>query len=121
MKNKSYEMTLLFDFYGEMLTEKQQELFDLYYNEDFSLSEIAEHFEISRQGVRDGIVRAETILKEFESKLGLVSRYGKISSNLQAISDAADEIQTINANSYSNPDIDRLAKRIYQAASALND
>ena len=59
MKEKSYEMTILFDFYGDILTEKQQELFDLYYNEDLSLGEIAEHLGITRQGVRDGIVRAE--------------------------------------------------------------
>ena len=60
MKATPLEMSLLFDFYGETLTEKQRELFDLYYNEDLSLSEIAEHAGITRQGVRDSIKRAET-------------------------------------------------------------
>ena len=59
MKNQTYRMTMLFDFYGELLTERQKEFFDLYYNEDLSLSEIAENSGISRQGVRDVIVRAE--------------------------------------------------------------
>ena len=53
MKNKPFEMCLLFDFYGEMLTDKQKEMFDLYYNEDLSLAEISEHVGITRQGVRD--------------------------------------------------------------------
>ena len=68
-------MCLLFDSYGDMLTDKQRELFDLYYNEDLSLSEIAEHAGITRQGVRDAIVRAEHTLRQVEDKLGLVARY----------------------------------------------
>ena len=76
MKSKPLEMSLLFDFYGETLTEKQRELFDLYYNEDLSLSEIAEHAGITRQGVRDAVKRAEHALQEMEDRLGLVSRYG---------------------------------------------
>ena len=76
MKGKPLEMSLLFDFYGETLTEKQRELFDLYYNEDLSLAEIAEHAGITRQGVRDSIKRAEHALGEMEEKLGLVARYG---------------------------------------------
>ena len=76
MKGKPLEMSLLFDFYGETLTEKQRELFDLYYNEDLSLAEIAEHAGITRQGVRDSIKRAEHALHEMEDKLGLVARYG---------------------------------------------
>ena len=60
MKGKPLEMSLLFDFYGETLTEKQRELFDLYYNEDLSLAEIAEHAGITRQGVRDSISARNT-------------------------------------------------------------
>ena len=53
VKNQTYRMTMLFDFYGEVLTPRQKEFFDLYYNEDLSLAEIAENYGISRQGVRD--------------------------------------------------------------------
>lgn len=73
MKTKSVEMTLLFDLYGELLTKKQQQLFDLYYNEDLSLAEIADLLQISRQGARDGIVRAETLLREFDETLRLAA------------------------------------------------
>mgnify|MGYP001138238392 FL=1 len=75
MKNQTYRMTMLFDFYGDILTQRQRELFDLYYNEDLSLSEIAENCGISRQGVRDVIVRAEAAMTELEDKTGLVRRF----------------------------------------------
>lgn len=74
MKNKPLQMSLLFDFYGDILTEKQREVFDLYYNEDLSLTEIAEHTGITRQGVRDSLVRAEHTLAELEQTLGLVAK-----------------------------------------------
>ena len=75
MKNQTYRMTMLFDFYGEILTERQKEFFDLYYNEDLSLGEIAENSGITRQGVRDIIVRAERTLLEVEEKTGLIRRF----------------------------------------------
>ena len=75
MKNQTYRMTMLFDFYGEILTERQKEFFDLYYNEDLSLGEIAENYGISRQGVRDVIVRAEAAMQEIEDKTGLIRRF----------------------------------------------
>ena len=92
MKAKSIEMVLLFDFYGNMLTDKQKEFFDLYYNHDLSLAEIAENEGITRQGVRDAIVRARNILVEFEEKLGLYKRYGDID-------DALDKVLTLAGTS----------------------
>lgn len=80
MKNQTYRMTMLFDFYGDILTPRQRELFDLYYNEDLSLAEIAENCGISRQGVRDVIVRAENAMTELEDKTGLVRRFCRCSS-----------------------------------------
>ncbi len=75
MREKTHEMTMLLDFYGEMLTEKQRECFTMHYNEDLSLAEIAEIMGISRQGVRDLIVRAEATLTETEEKIGLIKRF----------------------------------------------
>ena len=66
---------MLLDFYGELLTDKQRECFDLHYNEDLSLSEIAEQLGISRQGVWDNIRRAESAMEEVEEKTGLLSRF----------------------------------------------
>ena len=67
--------SMLLDFYGELLTEKQRDCFDMHYNEDLSLSEIAEQLGISRQGVWDNIRRAESALKEIEANTGLIRRF----------------------------------------------
>lgn len=75
MEEKTLTMTMLLDFYGELLTEKQRSCFEMYYNEDLSLSEIAELQGISRQGVRDLLRRAESTLRETEEKLGVVAKY----------------------------------------------
>ena len=98
MKSDTFHMSMLFDFYGELLTDKQKELFDLYYNEDLSLSEIAEHAEISRQGVRDAIMRAETILRDTEDKVGLVKKYSGYESKLLKIREEADYIAKVNSS-----------------------
>ncbi len=97
MKSDTFTMSMLFDFYGELLTEKQKELFDLYYNEDLSLSEIAEQAEISRQGVRDAIVRAEAILRDTEDRLHLVRRYGGVEARVRKIAENAAYINQVNA------------------------
>ena len=97
MKSDTFHMSMLYDYYGELLTEKQKELFDLYYNEDLSLAEIAEHAGISRQGVRDAIVRSETILRDTEDKLGLVKKYSGYESKLDEIRQAAAYIAQVNA------------------------
>ena len=66
--------TLLFDFYGDLLTEKQRDYYDLHYNQDLSLQEIAEQYGTSRQAVWDIIRRSEQSLRDIEEKTGLVSR-----------------------------------------------
>ena len=68
-------VSLLLDFYGQMLTKRQFDILDLYYNSDYSLGEIAEELEISRQGVHDNIRRGKAALFDMESKLGLVERF----------------------------------------------
>ena len=74
-KDKPINISLLLDFYGDVLSEKQRETLDLFYNSDFSLSEIAENTGITRQGVHDRIEKSEKILTDLENKLGLVARY----------------------------------------------
>ncbi len=71
---KDLNITVLFDYYGDCLSDKQRELFDFYYNEDFSLSEVAQNVGISRQGVRDSVKRTEQQLLEFENKLHLCEK-----------------------------------------------
>ena len=74
MEDSRLNRSILLDYYGELLTEKQRECFDLHYNEDLSLSEIAEQLGISRQGVWDNIRRAESAMQEMESKTGLIRK-----------------------------------------------
>ena len=74
MRADALTMSLLYDYYGELLTEKQRQLFDLYYDQDYSLSEIAAAAGISRQGVHDTLARAEELLEGYERTLGCIAR-----------------------------------------------
>lgn len=82
---KDLSIAMLYDFYGELLTPKQAQAIDLYYNEDLSLAEIAEPLEISRQGVRDAIKRGEKLLLSMEERLGLVNRFMDLEEKMQDI------------------------------------
>ena len=85
MTDETVYRTMLFDFYGELLTDKQRDYFDLHYNEDYSLGEIAEMTGISRQGVWDIIKRAEDTLRKTEEKTGLVHRFRETQASLAEI------------------------------------
>lgn len=75
---KKFErMALLSDFYGKLLTARQQETIRFYYEQDLSLGEIAENFNISRQAVHDNLKRAEKALENYENNLGLLANYLK--------------------------------------------
>ena len=85
MHEKNLNIGYLLDFYGELLPDRKRSVMEMYYNEDFSLSEIADEIGISRQGVRDIIKKSEDELYFFEDKLGL-------SNKLKLIESKADEI-----------------------------
>ena len=84
---KNMNISLLLDFYGEILSERRREIMELYYNEDLSLAEIAEIKGISRQGVRDSVKKSETELTELEEKLGLAEKFKKLKSEIASIGD----------------------------------
>ncbi len=81
--------SLLYDFYGELLTQRQKEVMELYNEKNLSLAEIAEEFGISRQGVHDALHKAQKALEEYERKLGLVERF---SATREAIGNISAEI-----------------------------
>ncbi len=83
---KNLELSYLIDFYGDVLTEKQRDVMEQYYNADLSLSEIAENFGITRQGVRDSIKRGEGILLDLEEKVGFAKKYRSMQEGLQKLS-----------------------------------
>lgn len=78
MFEKDWKKSYLLDFYGEVLSPRKKEALDLYYNEDLSLAEIAEHLGISRQGVRDMIKKGEDELEFLEERLGLAEKISKL-------------------------------------------
>ena len=82
------QASLLYDFYGQLLPKRQRQVTELYHEENLSLSEIAEEFGISRQGVHDALKNGEKALNEYEEKLGLVEKF-------QRSSDAVKRIDTI--------------------------
>lgn len=92
MFDKFTEINMLYGFYGGLLPEKQSLFLKSYYEEDYSLSEIAEQFSISRQGVHDGIKKAEKSLREYEEKLGLVNKFLKTAEALRQIDQTIDQI-----------------------------
>ena len=112
MKSQAYRMALLYDFYGDTLTERQKEFYDLYYNEDLSLSEIAENYGISRQGVRDVIVRAEAALTELEDKTGIIRRFHVMQDQLKGLLADVDAIAQRNAQRYQDSEIASLTDSI---------
>ena len=121
MKNQAYRMAMLFDFYGDLLTERQREFYDLYYNEDLSLAEIAENYGISRQGVRDVIVRAEAAMTEVEDKTHIISRFHQSRAAINAIDAAADRLlQAVDARIYDDAMLDALAREIKSNVAKLN-
>lgn len=95
------EMALLADFYGPLLTEKQRRVWDLHYEQDFSLVEIAELEEISRQAVYDLLKRTERILLEYEEKLGLVRRFTVEQDKISEVKKSLQGIIQADFSSYS--------------------
>ena len=120
---KDLRIAYLLEFYGDMLTGTQREVTDAYYNQDLSLAEIAEDRDITRQGVRDAIKRAEQQLLEMEERLGLARRFQDMQKSLAAICDCAIAIQDLNAQNGAVGDIDAQAAKILALAQeiAVND
>lgn len=117
--SKNLEIAFLLDFYGDMLTDKQRDMVDYYYNEDLSLSEIAENEGITRQGVRDSIKRAEAQMLEMEERLGLARRFRKISVDIQEIYSLAETVRRYSEFPGAPREIGESAARIMALADML--
>lgn len=110
------EMTLLFDYYGDLLTDRQRMCFDMRHNQDLSLGEIAEVLQVSRQGVYDNLSRAEALLKNMEDKTGCVRRDMQCRKAVKEISDAAHLLKN-----HSDAEVCMLAERILSAAQDIKE
>ena len=89
---KTIQIAMLYDFYGELLTPRQKEVLQYYYEENYSLSETAEELGVSRQAVHDTIHKAEKALRSYEQKLGLVERFKRTEANTQRAVEELDQI-----------------------------
>lgn len=112
----AWELALLFDHYGSMLTDKQRECFQLRYEQDLSLGEIAESMGVSRQAVNDSLTRTEALLRRMEENIGSVKRYNDVRKALREILEAAAVL-----DASSNPAVTDAARRIVAAAQSLKE
>ncbi len=101
---KNLEISYLIDFYGDVLTDKQRDVMEQYYNDDLSLAEIAANFGITRQGVRDSIKRGEAILLDLEEKVGFAGRYRDIQKKTLELEELARDIEYRNSEGYARND-----------------
>ena len=108
------EMSLLFDFYGGMLTEKQQECFDMRYNQDLSLGEIGQALGVSRQAVCDNLARTEALLRKMEDNIGCVRRSLRTRKAVQQIQEAARQFPE-------DPTTSHLVRQILSAVGELEE
>lgn len=113
---KDIRISLLFDFYGPVLSEKIRKAVEFYHNDDLSLSEIAEEMGITRQGVRDLVKRGEQRLLEYEEQLRLFERFNNVKNGIEDIKKISDKIKT---SSSLNPcedaeAIEKIADRILE-------
>lgn len=119
MKSGPLEMNLLYDFYGDMLTDRQREVFSLYYGEDFSLAEIAESTGITRQGVRDCVKRAEHTLRGMEEKFGLLRRFRAAELCAERFRRELNNLTALNAADLHSPELAASIGRLSQLVAQL--
>lgn len=110
------QMTLLFDYYGELLTDRQRMCFDLRHNQDLSLAEIAQELNVSRQGVHDNLSRAEALLMNMEEKTGCVRRDLQCRKAAHKIMQAAGKLVQ-----YEDQTVSEAAKQILALAGMLEE
>ena len=110
------EIILLYDYYGDLLTDRQKECFEMRYYQDLSLGEIGEELGISRQGVHDNLSRTETLLRNMEAKTGCVSRDQACRKAAAAILEAAEALRQNE-----DPVVSALAQKIVSAAQGLEE
>ena len=110
------EIVLLYDYYGDLLTDRQKECFEMRYYQDLSLGEIGDELGISRQGVHDNLSRTEALLRNMEAKTGCVGRDQAYRKAVSTILSAAQELQK-NVD----PTVSALATKIVSAAQSVEE
>lgn len=118
---KNFNIPLLLDIYGKLLTKNQYEMTYLYYNEDLSLSEISQHFNISRQGVNDCIKRAEALLMDFEEKLNILKLFKAFDFNIKKMELECLNIYNIISTTNNSNEILKSLYSLQKSLDSLKD
>lgn len=114
--DKNIEIGMMLDFYGQLLTDRQEEIVQMYYNNDLSLGEISQNLGITRQGVFDNLKRSEKALFEMERKLGLVQRFLDQKRKILQVLDVVNEIE----NDVINNNVEEICNKINQVRNTLS-
>lgn len=116
--DKITEASLLYDFYGQLLTKRKQEVMELYHEENLTLAEIAEEFGISRAAVHDSLKSAEKSLQEYEQKLKLVAKFVETSNAIGKIDLMIDQLAEVHRD---HPELVRSLEKIKSVINGLED
>ncbi len=119
LQSEVYEISMLLDFYGQLLTESQYNVMDMHYNQDLSLTELAEALQITRQGAHDFIKRGKKQLLDFEEKLGLLARFREARNQLESLQEdfqLLDRSEMEGGNAYL---LDQIEEKLYKIISDL--
>ncbi|HZK02244.1 MAG TPA: putative DNA-binding protein [Anaerovoracaceae bacterium] len=118
MLKKTVEVSILYDFYNQLLTDKQRNIVNLYYNQDLSLGEIADEFDVSRQAVYDMLKRTEKLLYQYEEKLNFIrltdTKNKKISKILDSVISLENELDSVLSSK-------QFAEHFFYIKSELNE
>ncbi len=117
--DKVYETSLLLDFYGQLLTDRQYEILDLHYNNDYTLTEIAEQLNISRQGVYDNEKRGRAILNEYENKLGLLNKFSMQKQKAEQVLNTLDRLKFEELSQNNKSIIEYVIKEIGELVNSI--
>ena len=119
LQSEMYEMGMLMDFYGSLLTDSTLQVLDMYYNQDMSLAEIGEVLGISRQGVHSFVTKGKQQLTELERKLGLYSRFRKIKAQLEEVRTDFEQIDRSVLSAYEARLLDRMHQKVTDVIAGL--
>ncbi len=117
--DKVYETSLLLDFYGQLLTERQYEILDLHYNNDYTLSEIAEQLNISRQGVYDNEKRGRAVLNDYENKLGLLSKFSQQKQKAEEVRKLIENIEISGFSRHNAEIVERVKRELAELVNSI--
>ncbi|MDR0858516.1 MAG: YlxM family DNA-binding protein [Oscillospiraceae bacterium] len=117
--DKVERMNMLYDFYSGLLTDKQRHYFALYYEDNLSLSEIAENEGITRQGVRDILVRSEKILEEMEESTGMYRKYVTQAADITEMERLVEGINALNQKRFRSEDLLNFCNQLYDRLQVM--